>query len=322
MEEKDPILPNGDEQKEQPEIITNSYDPAVVIEEADRTVLLTQDETVVIEKDPLIETVPKNRPRKVYGGMWGPMEIATLGGAMLALLALILAYLFVVVPSNSEVERMRAQTDKLDKDLASAKAKYGDITDSKTHALKLARSVDDFQTRFLPVAATGGTAVAKRINGLLAAYSLTNTTGPMYSPLDLDDGSKSQTEDGQGKEKFKSLFPGMYITMTVEGSYQNLRRFIREIETTQQFVVISTISIEPSDSEKKEKQAQQQQQGMQPGVIPGDPNGFGGMPMQPQPSAPSAPKGKMHGEVVALRLEMAAYYRRADFAPALETIEQ
>lgn len=330
MEEKDPTQPDTSNETEKvPEIITNDYgltkDPAVVVDEANRTVLLTENETIVIDKDPAIDVVPKNRPRKVYAGMWGPAEIATVGGAMLAVLTLILVYLFVVIPSNREVERTRAERDRLEKDLTAAKGKYGDISDSKTHAIKLVSSVDDFQARFLPVQSIGSTAVAKRINGLLAAYSLVNTTGPLYSPLDIagaNDGP--ETDEEKGKAKFKSLFPGTYITMTVEGSYQNLRRFIREIETTQQFVVISTIALEPSDAEKKEKQANQQAQ--QPGAaVPGGmPGGFpGGNPIQQQPAS-TQPKGKMHGEIVALRMEMAAYFRRPDFAPqpVLETMEQ
>lgn len=331
MEEKDPTqLDTPNETEKSSEIVTNDYgltkDPAVVVDEATRTVLLTENETIVIEKDPAIDVVPKNRPRKVYAGMWGPAEIATVGGAMLAVLTLILVYLFVVVPSNNEVERTRAERDRLEKDLVAAKAKYGDIKDSRTHAAKLVSSVDDFQARFLPLQSIGSTAVAKRINGLLAAYSLVNTTGPLYSPLEIagaNDGP--ETDEEKGKAKFKSLFPGTYITMTVEGSYQNLRRFIREIETTQQFVVISTVALEPSDAEKKEKQANQQ--GPPPaGAVPGGmPGGFpGGDPMSQQQPASTQSKGKMHGEVVALRLEMAAYFRRPDFAPqvAPETMEQ
>jgi hypothetical protein len=41
--------------------------------------LLTDNETIVIEKQPTIDIAPKNRPRKVYGGMWGQTEIATVG---------------------------------------------------------------------------------------------------------------------------------------------------------------------------------------------------------------------------------------------------
>ncbi len=66
---------------EEPEIVRNDYgatkDSTVVVEEEDRTVLLTEDETVIIEKTPAISVVPKKRSRKVYAGMWGQFEIAT-----------------------------------------------------------------------------------------------------------------------------------------------------------------------------------------------------------------------------------------------------
>jgi hypothetical protein len=42
--------------------------------------------------------------------------------------------------------------------------------------------------------------------------------------------------------------------MTLEGSYQNLRRFIREIETSNQFVVVSAVELEPSENNEKENQ--------------------------------------------------------------------
>jgi len=79
---------------EESEIVSNDYgatkDSAVVVEEANRTVLLTDNETIVIEKEPQISIVPKNRPRKVYAGMWGTPEIATVGLGLLAVLAAIL----------------------------------------------------------------------------------------------------------------------------------------------------------------------------------------------------------------------------------------
>ena len=97
------------------EISVNEYgrtkDSAVVVDEADRTVLLTPDETVVFEKEPAIDIVPKNRPRYVYGGMWGRNEIATVTLGIFALLVVAIIYLFLVVPSNREVARHRSEAE-------------------------------------------------------------------------------------------------------------------------------------------------------------------------------------------------------------------
>ncbi|HKX83943.1 MAG TPA: hypothetical protein VJL58_06985, partial [Pyrinomonadaceae bacterium] len=87
-------LPEQDEAT----IYVNEYgatkDPAVVVDEPGRTVMLTPEETIVVEKPPHIDLVPANRPRKVYGGMWGQMEIGAVGVALLGVMAVILFYLF------------------------------------------------------------------------------------------------------------------------------------------------------------------------------------------------------------------------------------
>ncbi|MBC7900984.1 MAG: hypothetical protein H7070_13140 [Saprospiraceae bacterium] len=315
----------------EPEIVVNNYgttkDSAVVIEEADRTVLLTENETIVIPKETMIDIAPKNRPRKVYRGMWGPAETATAGLALLTVIAVVLLYIFFVVPSNRELEKTKAERDRLEREVASAKAKYGDITSTETQVAKLISSVEDFEASHLPIAVTGKSALYQRINGLIAGYGLINTTGPDYAPLEIadqDQGNRSDEE--KGRSKFQSLFPGVYVTTTVEGSYQNLRGFIRDIETGREFVVISAVELEPSDSEQKETEGTTAVQtniaanpmGGNPNLPPGI-NVPGRQQITQQPAA--RPRGKTHGETVRLRLEMAAYFRRPNAAPPVVETE-
>lgn len=306
----------NDPENEQPTIHVNEYgstvDSTVVVEEADRTVLLTDNETIVFPKATPVDVVPKGRPRKVYMGMWGATEIATAGLALLAVIGTLLLYLFVVVPSNRELEENLAERNRLERELASSRSKYGDITSTETQVSKLIASVNDFETRYLPAADNGRTSLYQRINSLIAGYGLVNTSGPDYAPLEtVDSTQKNQSDDERGRSRFRSLFPGVYVTMTVEGSYQNLRRFLREIESGNEFVVVSSVEIEPSDTEKPKTNpalAPASRAGQQPAY---DQNG---MPipaqMNPATSAPAAPRGKTHGETVSLRLEMAAYFRR------------
>ncbi len=128
----------------------------------------------------------------------------------------------------------------------------------------------------------------------------------------------NQSEQESGREKYRSLFPGVYIVMTVEGSYQNLRRFIREIETGNEFVIISSIELSPSDTEQK-KPENPLQTVNNPGAQQIDPkkvNAVNGIPTgAPVQVAPKAPEGKTRGEIVALHIELAAYFRRANYAP-------
>ncbi len=114
MSEQHPEIdtPRDQPGETKPEILRNeigqAVDPTVVVDEADRTVLLTENETIVIEKEQYIDVPPVNRPRKVYQGMWGPVEVGVLGAGMLAVLGVILLYIFFVVPSNRELESKRA----------------------------------------------------------------------------------------------------------------------------------------------------------------------------------------------------------------------
>ncbi len=296
----------GRNEDTEPQILVDDHgsgpEPVVAVDEAHRTVILTPKETIVVERGVQIDLPPKSRPPKVYGGMWGPVQIAAAALGMLALFAVVLLYMIWVAPSSREVEARRSERDRLEKELAETRAKYGDITSTETQVAKLVSSVSDFESNYLPFETTGRTALYQRINGLIQGYGLVNTSGPDYAPLELaDQNLQNQSDEERGRARFRSMFPGIYVTTTVEGSYQNLRRFIRDIETGREFVVISAVQLEPSDTEEKQAQTATGAPAIDPAT---------GMPIS-QPSAPvRRDQGKMHGGIVRLRLEMAAYFRR------------
>ncbi|MEO6654540.1 MAG: hypothetical protein ABIO36_00505 [Pyrinomonadaceae bacterium] len=271
------------------------------------------------------ETPPPNRPRKVSSSMWGTLEIAVMSASGLILITVVMVYFFWVLPSNRELAMNKSEAERLEAELISAKSKYGEITNVETQVGKLAASVDDFETRFLPLASNGQSALYQRLNGLIAAYGLVNTTGPDYSPLEtVDVSSGQQTDDEKGRAKYRSLYPGVYVSTTVEGSYQNLRRFIREIETGRDFIVVSAVELAPTDTEK------QTNPNSAPNIVavnPVNPNsagstqkgfppGFGPPVTVNQTQQRQRVPGKMHGETVSLHIELAAYFRRPNFVPA------
>lgn len=277
------------------------------------------------------DTIVTRRARSVYAGMWGPLEIGAVSAGALAILVSLLVYFFVVVPSNRQLAQNRSEADRLDAEVTSAKTKYGEITDTQTQVTKIVSSIDDFEMRFLPVVSTGQSALYQRINGLIGAYGLVNTTGPDYAPLEtVDSGAAQQTDEEKGRSKFRSIYPGVYVSTTVEGTYQNVRRFIREIETGRDFIIVSAVEIGPSDSQKQKSDPAQVAQAASPTGIPTNPYAPakpGGYPagvdpnlarMQAQSqSQPQVrrPQGKTRGDIVSLRIEMAAYFRRPNFSP-------
>ncbi len=324
------------------EMHVNDYgatrDSAVVVEESDRTVLLTDDETVIIPKETKIDLPPKNRARKVYAGMWGQTELITVGLGLLAILTTVLLFVFLVIPAQKEYEANRARRDQLAGQWEEKNRRYGTASTTQERVARLVTSVQDFETR-LPDETVGRTALYQRLNGLIAAYGLTNTTGPDYAPLEiLDQTRNQQSPDEKGRSRFVSIYPGVYVTMTVDGSYQNLRRFIREIESSEQFVVVAAVELEPSENKEKhpsnQPPPQQAQQANQPPTAVNFPQQNVERYRQPdqsfdpqyqpaqQPPAEKIDRGKVRGETVTLRLELAAYFRRAGNVPTAASAAQ
>lgn len=336
-------LKKEDGEENLPQIHVNTLgstiDSTVVVEEKDRTVLLTDEETIIIPKETMIDVPPKNRARKVYAGMWGTTELVTVGLSMLAILTTILVFVFLVIPAQKELENSRAKRDELEKQLQTANTRYGSITSTQERVSEILRSVDDFESR-LPLETTGKAALAQQLNGLIAAYGLINTTGPDYAPLEIADPTRpnQSSDDGTGKAKFISIYPGQYVTMTVDGTYQNLRRFIREIETSNNFVVVSAVELEPSENREQQNDPTKPPAQQTGANIPAQPQNFPSganpnFPNQPnytqpnqfpptQTSAAKPDRGKTRGETVTLRLELAAYFRRPNFQPQAATLER
>lgn len=316
--------------QKQPEIIRDDFtakDSTVVIDEKDRTVLLTENETLIIEKQPTFDIAPRNRPRKVNLGMFGTTEYIVVGLGLLSILATLLFYMFVVTPAQSQLANRKADRDRMETELTSTSKTFEKYTTTEEHVASLVESVDGFESRFLPVSSTGRTALYQRLNTLIAGYGLINTSGPDYAPLEINQ-RQGQNENERGRAKYQSLFPGVYVTMTVEGSYQNLRRFLRDIETSQQFIIVAAVELEPA--ENQETQQTEVQNVSQPTVSnpnqpyarPNmDPTGAAVNPMtknpgpvttmtNPQQPRPSAPRGRTVGETVSLHVELAAYFKR------------
>ena len=135
----------------------------------------------------------------------------------------------------------------------------------------------------------------RELNELIVKNNLKNTSGPTYTPLDPT-GVKSSS----GKTvvtKWQSFYPGTAVMVTVEGEYQNVRRFIRDIERSRQFVVINEVEL------------QRASQNYAP--ISAEEGGGGG-------AAAGAGSGT-RGSLVTLQLNMATYFQRpgaSDNAPA------
>ena len=76
----------------------------------------------------------------------------------------------------------------------------------------------------------------------------------------------------------QSVFPGIDISLTVEGSYANIRRFIHDVETSRRFIVIDSVELES---------------------------------VADASSTRAAESSVGRNQLVSLRLDMSAYFRRS-----------
>ncbi|REJ77423.1 MAG: hypothetical protein DWQ47_13660 [Acidobacteria bacterium] len=252
-------------------------------------------ENEVIVEETVEELPPQRRRKRVYKGMWGSLEIGAVGVSLLVLLAVIAGYLLFVLPEARELEANRERRDDLETELREENRKFGDMATTETRVARLVSSAEDFEVRFLQDESIGKTAVYQRLNALIGAFGLVNSSGPDYTPIEVSEeerraGTNERTQSG--RTKYQSLFPGIYVTMTVEGSYVNLRRFLNEVENSNEYIVISSVELEPSESEEPSSSG---------------PEATAGSVVTP---VRDDTQGRTRGKVVALRLEIAAYFQR------------
>ncbi len=210
-----------------------------------------------------------------HGGVFGIAEIIGLAGALLILVLVIVSYLYFLVPARSrraalELERARLQSQvRNSQDLLA----HGQSIDLTVH--NITQSLEAFETAGLVDANRGRMGLYDSLNSLIRKNGLRNTSGPSYTPLEPV-GSKASPGSRTANTKWQSIYPGIAISVTVEGPYQNLRRFVHDIETSKQFVVINTVELERATE-----------------------------------SSGASDTGTAGASLVSLRLEMSTYFQRA-----------
>jgi Tfp pilus assembly protein PilO len=210
----------------------------------------------------------------------GPAEILGLGGSFLVLVLVIISYLYFLTPARSRLEALQSERSRLQSQLRSSAdiVRQGQSTEATVQTIT--QSLDAFENIQLSAANSGRRGLYDALNQLIRKNGLRNTSGPTYTPLEPIGSKAGSTGSRSVNTKWQSIYPGIAISVTVEGQYQNLRRFIRDIETNRQFVIINSVELERSTEANSSLSGET-------GVAPG-----------------------AKGSLVSLRLEMTTYFQR------------
>jgi Tfp pilus assembly protein PilO len=176
------------------------------------------------------------------GKMFGVAEVAALTGSCVVLALVLLSYLYFLVPARSRVASLNADKKQTLTNLQTLDKVVGTEQTSKQHVDQVAASLNKFETDYLMGPDQGRMELYAELNQLIVKNNVRNTSGPTYTPLEPA-GEKSAS----GKTvvtKWQSFYPGIAVMVTVEGEYQNVRRFIRDVEGSKQFVVINEVELQ------------------------------------------------------------------------------
>lgn len=208
-----------------------------------------------------------------YGGMFGPAELIALGGSLLVLFVAVISYVYFLVPARSNLETSRQEQTRLRALLASQRKVVQEGQTTEAAANSILASLDEFEGRGLNERTAGRMQLYDELNQLIRKNGLRNTSGPTYTQLDPT-GSKTAAKGTN--TKWQSVYPGIGVSVTVEGPYQNLRRFIRDLEGSNVFVIVNGVELERAET-------------------------AGG----------AAEAGGNRSSLVSLRLDMSTYFQRA-----------
>lgn len=215
--------------------------------------------------------------------MLGVPEIVGLAASAVMLLAVVFAYFYFLAPAHSRQKGLEAERARLQQTLRESQVNVDTSKGKQATIEQINQSLADFESQRLAQRNEGRMVLYDELNTLIRRNSLRNTSGPTYVTLEaLGSNAKSATANATrpANTKLQSVFPGIGVSVTVEGQYQNLRRFVRDIEASNQFIVISAVEL----------------QGVTDASGPGlTPEGT------PAPARPT---------LVSLRLDMATYFRR------------
>ena len=176
------------------------------------------------------------------GKMFGIAEVVALVGSLAVLTLVLLSYLYFLAPARLKVASLRSDRQQTLTNLATLDTLVGKETNTKESVDRIAASLTDFESKHLLRVDQGRLDLYEELNQLILKNGVRNTSGPTYTTLD-----PAGTKASSGKTvvtKWQSFYPGIAVMVTVEGEYQNVRHFIRDVERSKQFVVINEVELQ------------------------------------------------------------------------------
>src|SRR5712692_7830235 len=178
----------------------------------------------------------------------GVPELIGLSVAALLALIAIFAYFYFLAPANSRLTSAQLERDRLQGQVRASQVNLNEDIGIRATVDRINASLKDFEGNWLAAPGTGRMSLYTELNDLIRSNGLRNTSGPSYTPLEPL-GTKAQVQptasaEQQSNAKWQSIYPGISVSVTVEGPYQSVRHFVRDIETSREFLIVNAVELE------------------------------------------------------------------------------
>ncbi len=186
------------------------------------------------------------------------IEIAAVVGLVVLIAAVIVIYTFLILPDqvrrlnlSNEVAANRTKIEELS-------TQAGDPAAVTRAYQEVHESLDAFRGQTLQPRTAGRLQIINLVNDLTRQTNvvLTGPIGfdsrnPLLEEAAEEDGKKSKRKTRKSEDEIRS-YPSMSMTMTISGSYAQIREFLAKFETSRQFAIIESVSISSEATEDAE----------------------------------------------------------------------
>jgi Tfp pilus assembly protein PilO len=145
----------------------------------------------------------------------------------------VLVYAFFVYPLSRRVSTVAERTEAAETELASARVEHARAAGTLTGKARAAEELETFYTRVLPA----NLAAARRL-----AY-------PRLERIARDVDLQPMRRTAEPVVDRDRVLTRLEISMSLEGSYADIRRFIHELEQASEFVVIEKVTLKEETGE-------------------------------------------------------------------------
>ena len=236
----------------------------------------------------------------------GIPELIGLSLAVLMAVITVFAYFSFFLPARSRLRGIQVERDLLQVQVHDSRKNFQDNNNTREAVDKIGASLENFESNWLAPRDAGRMSLYTNLNNLIRSNGLRNTAGPSYNSLEPL-GTKPQvqptaTAEKQNNAKWQTIYPGIAVSVTVEGPYQSVWHFVRDIETSRQFLVINAVEIESVT----QNGANQLGISAQPIITAAPKSARNSKPAPPVVTPPVSGRGAL----VSLRLDLATYFRQ------------